>query len=109
MGRILICEPDPEVRELLRRVVERHGHQAVFEPNGLRDLAAVVLEPSDVVSVEVAQAARATDPALPIVCASIEPPTAGSRRLTPVAHIVKPFTLSEFNRALSTALPSKKR
>jgi hypothetical protein len=55
------------------------------------------------VSVEVAQAARANDPALPIVCASIEPPTAGSRRLTPVAHIVKPFTLSEFDRALSAA------
>jgi CheY-like chemotaxis protein len=105
VGRILICEPDPEVRELLRHVVERRGHQAILEPNGLRDLAAVVLEPADVVSVEVAQAARANDPELPIVCASIDPPTAGSRRLAPIAHVVKPFTLTEFDRALTEALP----
>jgi CheY-like chemotaxis protein len=109
VGRILICEPDPEVRELLRRVVERRGHESVFEPNGLRDLAAVVLEPSDVVSVEIAQTARASDPAIPIVCASIEPPTAGSRKLAPVAHIVKPFTLSEFERALAAAFPDDRR
>jgi hypothetical protein len=104
VGRVLICEPDPEVRELLRRVVERHGHEPVVETNGLKDLAAIVVEPSDVVSVEVAQAARALDPELPIVCASIEPPTPGSRRLAPVAHVVKPFTLSEFDRALTAAL-----
>ena len=106
MGRILICEPDPEVRELLRHVVERRGHEAILEPNGFRDLAAVVLEPSDVVSVEVAQAARANDPGLPIVCASIDPPTAGSRRLAPVAHVIKPFTLTELDRALGAALPT---
>jgi two-component SAPR family response regulator len=77
----------------------------VLEPDGLRDLAAIVLEPSDIVSVEVAQAARAKDPGVPIVCASIEPPTPGSRRLAPVAHIVKPFTLSELERALAVAFP----
>jgi CheY-like chemotaxis protein len=104
VGRVLICEPDPEVRQLLRHVVERRGYEAVLEPNGLRDLAAVLLEPSDVASVELAQAARALDAALPIVCASIEPPTAGSRKLAPVAHIVKPFTLSELDRALASAL-----
>ena len=104
MGRILICEPDPEVRELLRHVIERHGHEPVVEANGMRNLAAVVVEPSDVVSVEIAQAARAVDPELPIVCASIEPPTPGSRTLLPAAHIVKPFTLSEFDRALTAAL-----
>jgi CheY-like chemotaxis protein len=106
VGRVLICEPDPEVRELLRHVVERIGHEPVLEPDGLRDLAAVLLEPSDVVSVELAQAARALHPDLPIVCASIEPPTPGSRKLTPMAHVVKPFTLSELDRALSTALSS---
>jgi hypothetical protein len=77
-----------------------------MEPNGLRDLSAVVLEPSDVVSVEVAQAARANDPDLPIVCASIDPPTAGSRLLAPVAHVVKPFTLTELDRALGAAFPT---
>jgi hypothetical protein len=70
----------------------------------MKDLAAIVVEPSDVLSVELAQAARAVNPKLPIVCASIAPPTPGSRRLGPVAHVVKPFTLSEFDNALATAL-----
>jgi DNA-binding NtrC family response regulator len=104
VGRILICEPDPEVRELLRHVIERHGYEPVIEPNGMKDLAAIVVEPSDVLSVELAQAARAVNPELPIVCASIEPPTPGSRRLGPAAHVVKPFTLSEFDDALESAL-----
>jgi hypothetical protein len=104
VGRILICEPDPEVRELLRHVIERHGHEPVFDGNGFHDLAAVVVEPADVVSIERAQAARAVDPNLPIVCASIAPPTAGSRRLAPVGHVMKPFTLSELETALRTAL-----
>jgi hypothetical protein len=73
----------------------------------MKNLAAVVVEPSHVLSVEVAQAARAVDPELPIVCASIEPPTPGSRSLAPSAHLVKPFTLSEFDNALSTALASQ--
>lgn len=108
MGRILICEPDPEVRELLRHVVERHGHEPVFEPNGTPGLAAAVVEPADVLSVEVAQTARAGDPGLPIVCASIEPPTPGSRKLAPAAHLVKPFTLSEFDHALAAALGGRR-
>jgi hypothetical protein len=73
----------------------------------MKDLAALVVEPSDVLSVEVAQAARAVDPELPIVCASVEPATPGSRRLAPAAHVLKPFTLSEFVRALSVALASQ--
>jgi hypothetical protein len=107
VGRILICEPDPEVRELLRHVIERHGHEPVVEPNGMKDLAAIVVEPADVNSMELAQAARALDPGLPLVCASIEPPTGGSRKLAPVAHVVKPFTLSEFDRALAAALDGR--
>jgi CheY-like chemotaxis protein len=104
VGRVLICEPDAEVRELLGRVVARLGHEPVFERNGLRDLSAIVLEPADVISVEVTQAARATDPELPIVCASIEPPTSGSRELTPVAHLLKPFSLPQLEDALQQAL-----
>jgi hypothetical protein len=79
-----------------------------MEANGRGDLAAVVLEPSDVVSMEAAQAARARTPGVPIVCASIEPPTAGSRKLGAVAHIVKPFTLSEFDGALEAAFAKGK-
>jgi two-component SAPR family response regulator len=76
----------------------------VLEADGLRNLAAILLEPADVISMELAQAARAVHPELPIVCASIQPPTPGSRKLAPAAHVVKPFTLSELDRALSTAL-----
>jgi hypothetical protein len=66
-----------------------------------------VLEPVDVVSVEVTQAARASDPRLPVICASIEPPTSGSRRLAPVAHLLKPFSLPELEQALEEAFASR--
>jgi hypothetical protein len=39
-----------------------------------------------------------------VICASIDLPNGGTRRLQPVAHLVKPFALREMNAALATAL-----
>jgi hypothetical protein len=89
---VLICEPDPEVRELLRRIVVRLGHEAV------------VVEPAHAPSVERAQAFRAVAGDIPVICASIDFPNGGSRRLEPVVHLVKPFGLPEMEAALSSAL-----
>ena len=40
----------------------------------------------------------------PIVCASIELPDTGSRRLAPIAYLVKPFALPDLQHAISRAL-----
>jgi hypothetical protein len=44
----------------------------------------------------------------PIVCASIELPDAGSRRLAPIAYLVKPFALPDLQHAIARALSNGK-
>lgn len=107
VAKVLICEPHPEVRELLRRVVVRLGHEPLLEDAELGEVDAIVLEPAHAPSVERARAFRAVDGDTPIVCASIELPDAGSRRLDPVAYLVKPFALPDLERALGRALNGK--
>ena len=104
VARVLICEPDPEVRELLSRIVVRVGHEPVVEDAELAPVDAILLEPAHAPSVERAQAFRAANGATPVVCASIELPDAGSRRLGPVAFLVKPFALPDLEAALKRAL-----
>ena len=101
---MLICEPHPEVRELLSQIVVRLGHEPVLEDAELAPVDAILLEPSDAPSVERAQAFRAVNGGTPIVCASIELPDAGSRRLAPIAYLVKPFALPDLQHAISRAL-----
>jgi CheY-like chemotaxis protein len=105
---VLICEPHPEVRELLSRVVVRLGHEPVLEDAELAPVDAILLEPSHAPSVERAQAFRAVNGDTPIVCASIELPDAGSRRLAPIAYLVKPFALPDLQHAIARALSNDK-
>jgi DNA-binding response OmpR family regulator len=107
VARVLICEPHPEVRELLRRVVVRLGHDPVLDDAALEPVDAILLEPAHAPSVERAQAFRAVNGETPVVCASIELPDAGSRRLGSVAYLVKPFALPELENALTRALNGK--
>ena len=101
---MLICEPHPEVRELLSQIVVRLGHEPVLEDAELAPVDAILLEPSHAPSVERAQAFRAVNRDTPIVCTSIELPDAGSRRLAPIAYLVKPFALPDLQHAISRAL-----
>ncbi len=105
---MLICEPHPEVRELLSRIVVRLGHEPVLEDAELAPVDAILLEPSHAPSVERAQAFRAVNGDTPIVCASIELPDAGSRRLAPIAYLVKPFALPDLQHAIARALSNGK-
>jgi hypothetical protein len=104
VARVLICEPHPEVRELLGRIVVRLGHEPLHDDAELSPVDAIVLEPAHAPSVERAAAFRAVDEATPVVCASIDPPHAGSRRLAPIAYLVKPFALPDLEQALCSAL-----
>ena len=107
MARVLICEPHPEVRELLRRIVVRLGHDPVLEEADLAPVDAILLEPAHAPSVERAQAFRAANGETPVVCTSIELPDAGTQRLSPVAFLVKPFALPDLEHALTSALNGK--
>jgi DNA-binding response OmpR family regulator len=107
VARVLICEPHPEVRELLCRIVVRLGHDPVLEDAELAPVDAILLEPAHAPSVERAQAFRASNGETPVVCTSIELPDAGTRRLGAVAFLVKPFALPDLEAALKRALNGK--
>ena len=108
MARILVCDPNPEVRALMGHVVSRLGHEPVY-PRGRDDVLpqavdVLLLEPADPRALGAAQALRLGHEQLPIVCASIYPQTADARRLAPVAYLMKPFPLAELERALTAAV-----
>jgi CheY-like chemotaxis protein len=106
MARILISEPHPELRVLLEAVVRRAGH----EPVGPGELtsddapAVMILEPASADGLAAAARLRRRLEGLPIICASIFPPSDESRALAPVEHLIKPFRLRELEAAIASAL-----
>jgi DNA-binding response OmpR family regulator len=106
MAQILISEPHPELRVLLEAVVRRAGH----EPVGPGELtsddapAVMILEPASADGLAAAARLRRRLERLPIICASIFPPSDESCALSPVAHLIKPFRLRELEAAIVSAL-----
>jgi DNA-binding response OmpR family regulator len=106
MARILISEPHHDLRILLEAVVRRAGH----EPVGHGELTVgdapelMILEPASADGLAAAAGLRRRLEDLPIICASVLPPTAESRKLAPRAHLVKPFPLRELEAAIASAL-----
>ena len=104
---VLVLEPDPEVRELVTLVARRIGDEAVTEvPGGLSRVDAVVVEPESFRALLAAQVLRERFPKLPIVCASIAPPSVKAAELEPLEYLQKPFTLRELEHALRRAAPA---
>lgn len=64
----------------------------------------LVIEPADPRAFATAKILRLEREDVPIVCASIYPPSPHSRRLGPVACLVKPFALSELEAALQAVV-----
>jgi CheY-like chemotaxis protein len=105
MERILISEPHPDLRVLIEAVVRRTGNEPVgrSELNGDTP-AAMILEPASPDGLAVAAQLRCRFADLPIICASIYPPSDESCALGPVAHLIKPFRLRELEVAIVSAL-----
>ncbi|MEA2391496.1 MAG: two-component system, cell cycle response regulator CpdR [Solirubrobacteraceae bacterium] len=106
--RVLIAEPSPDVRLLLRRVVARMGYEPVVLDPQIRKnpegFDALLLEPATVGGLELARAARARRPDLPIVICTISSRTPELAQLGAVAHVTKPFQRPALERALHAAL-----
>jgi CheY-like chemotaxis protein len=106
VARILISEPHPDVRVLLEAIVRRAGH----EPVGHGELtvddapAVMILEPASAEGLAAAAGLRRRLEDLPIICASVLPPSPATRELAPVAHLLKPFRLAELEAAIDAAL-----
>ena len=106
MARILIHEPHPDVRVLLEAIVRRAGHAPVGHGELTSDDAPelMILEPASADGLAAAARLRRRLEDLPIICASIEPPSLASDALQPFAYLLKPFRLGELEAAISQAL-----
>jgi DNA-binding response OmpR family regulator len=108
VARVLISDGSLDVRQLLIAGVGRMGHEGIVVDSVDRALVesahVLVVEPSEPHCYAVAQRVRNERGDLPIICISIHPPSAESRLLQPVAHLIKPFTLAELRAVIERAL-----
>jgi CheY-like chemotaxis protein len=107
MASILLSEADPDVRRLLKLLLERLGHEAIVLDGGSEvppsaDL--LLLEPASPAFLEQARLARLLDPHLPVVCVSVLPTSGAFLELGPLVHLEKPFTVSALSAAIERAL-----
>ena len=100
--RILIFEPDSDVRSLLELSIEKLGHEPVHSEEGVVD--AVVLEPG--CALAQARLRRFGPETPPVVCVSIHPPEAALAPPGTVAYVMKPVVRERLGAALRRALPA---
>jgi CheY-like chemotaxis protein len=110
VARVLIAEPEPDLRLLAEQAVLELGHEPLLLDAFLAgthvDVLLLATSPD---AVAIARAQRRHDPALPIVCLGTLAAGADIRRLRPVAHLLKPYTLSDLARALTQAVATARR
>lgn len=104
VARILLSEIDPDVRWLLRLLLERSGHEVVLPGTPTRELDLLVIEPASGEGVASARAVRSESPDLPILCVSILPDEAEELGLGPVSYLAKPFSVEQFAGAVDRLL-----
>jgi CheY-like chemotaxis protein len=107
MARIVVCESSPELQHLFARTLSRLGHEPTIVHS-----SSTAPERTDAMLVDVdaddarrqAAAVHAATPGLPVIVCSIYPRDAGSDAFAPVAHLVKPFSRADLERAIDDAL-----
>jgi CheY-like chemotaxis protein len=102
--RVLIAEPNGDVRTLLELTVERLGYQAVRSdgPSACNAIDAIILEPA--CSVGRSLVSRFGADAPPVICLSVYPREEGLAPASSVAYLVKPSSPAAIGEALVAAL-----
>jgi CheY-like chemotaxis protein len=98
--RVLIAEPNDDVRSLLELTVRRLGYEPVSAQGrtDCRPVDAILLEPACAVGRSVLR--RFGDSAPPVVCLSIYPREQGLEPPASVAYLVKPASSTAIGDAL---------
>ena len=102
MARILVHEPDPDLRALFAHVLSRLGHEVVLTGDGGVDAALV--EPGDAEGRAVLRSLRTAIPPVPVVCVSVYSADEEVGALGPSAYLTKPVTSLALGSALTAAL-----
>lgn len=97
--RVLIAEPDADVRQLLELTVRRLGYDVVAEGC---DADAVLLEPACAAGRSLLLDFGPAPP--PVVCLSIYPREEGLEPAESVAYLTKPSSTTEIGDALRDAV-----
>jgi CheY-like chemotaxis protein len=105
VARVLIAEPEPDLRSLAEQAVLEFGHEPLLLEDYTGDIPAdVLLLAISADAMATASALRQHDPALPIVCTGTLVMDDEARGLRPVAYLVKPYTLNDLWVALARAV-----
>lgn len=98
--RILVCEPDRDVRALLELSLEKLGHEPVRSEYELVDV--ILLEPG--CAVAQARLRRFGHDTPPVVCVSIHPPEAELAPPGTIDYVMKPVSRERLDVALKRVL-----
>jgi DNA-binding NtrC family response regulator len=116
MALVLVVDDEPEVRQLLGRVIRTHGHEVVEAESADAALAIMAARAADVVFTDIQMPGhdgrwltmelRKRYPATPVVLATsvadLEP--AVTLKFGVLSYLVKPFDLPAVGRALKMAV-----
>ena len=97
MSRVLVLEPDPDVRELFGRLLHHLGHQTVSDAG--HDVEVVLLEPASKPARQILASVRLRRPNVRVVCTSV----CARRDVDDVAgdaFLQKPFSLAALRSTL---------
>lgn len=107
MARILITEPNPDVRRMFEHMVRRLGHEPLALWTLTEATAAAVdvvtVEPAHRASTELAAEARRLNPRVAVIAATILPPAQDAEPAVD-RWLLKPFTLNELGTAIDSVL-----
>jgi DNA-binding NtrC family response regulator len=105
MARVLIVEPEPDLRSLAEQALLELGHEPVLfdddAPNAPVD--AVILATFDGMTT-VTDELRRRRHDLPIIIVGMRPAGPSAGTVPPVAHLIHPYTLAQLQSALQGAL-----
>jgi CheY-like chemotaxis protein len=101
VSRVLVLEPNDDVRALFVRQLRRLGHETITDVEASGDVEVVFLEPASANARSVLAEVRACRPDVYVVCASVYP-REDSTLLAPDVFLSKPVSIA----ALREALPS---
>jgi len=119
-ARLLIAEDDPEMRDLLRKVLEKEGYQVSVAADGQEATTALSRIPFDLVvtdmlmpddgGLELLQIIRETHPTLPVIIITAFGDWGSYSRaleLGAAAFISKPLKMAELIGAIHSALAGR--
>ena len=125
MPRILVVDDDAGLADVVRRVLERSGHEVRVAASGLdgargyreqaADLAIVDIHMPEMDGLELLVQLRTLAPGMPVIVMSGGVQTGGlnllgdARLLGAVATLAKPFSIDELLGAVARALAPKPR